>query len=819
MKKKLVIMTMLLVGIISLCSALTLKGVVVDKTTGSPVENAIISNSSDDMMSDSDGKFKLENTGTISIKRMGYVELEAKLKPNQEYVKVELERKSVELSGIKVSTTRVTTKNSPITFTNIEQEEILEESYGQDIPLLINDVPNLHTYSEAGSALGYSHMKVRGFDEKRIGVMVNGIPFNDPEDHSVYWVNMPDLAESVENIQFQKGVGNSQYGVSTFGGSLNLMTNSLNNPYFAEITTNYSSYNTWKYSAKVSTDIGKRFKTNIRFSQMASDGYRDNSGSEMWSYFFNLSYVADNNVTEFNTYGGKEITHASWYASPEAELDANPQYNQVTYDNEIDNFSQPHYELHNRWRVNDKLLWQNTAFYIRGEGFYEQLKEGKDLYYYSLSDEDDDSEADIIRQKLVTKNHYGLISNLLWTHPMGELTFGTYLAMFDSDHWGEIKNVSNAVDADENSIDVTYSKGQTYHQYMGNKDYMTFYLNENFNLTESLSLMGNLHYQGIKYSFEQEEVGNFTGENLHSYEVEYSFLNPRFGFNYEVMEDFNLYGNVSFAQREPADNEIYNTWDDASDLGTAPLFETQTPIYDADGIIVRYEWEDPVVKPEKVINYEIGHRAEIRGWNIETALFWMDFSDEIVRFGGVDSDGYPINGNADQTIHRGVELSLKKEFFNSIKISTNVSLNDNYFNDMKVTGTTESSNGQDSTYVAFDYTGNKIANFPDVLANAKASYTWRWITASCEYKYVGQQYLDNTQNPDRRIPEYSLVNAGLNVKLPGYSIFKTTSLTFNVNNVLDKTYYTDGYYDAWNGGNHYWIGSERNFMVGFRAGI
>ncbi len=814
MKKKLLTLFVLLIGIISVCSAMTLKGVVVDKTTGVPVENAIISDGDVTVTSDSEGRFEIQtDNAEISAKRMGYAE--KVVKADSEYVKIKLQRKSIELSGIKVSTTRVTTETSPITFTNIEQEEILEESHGQDIPLLINDVPNLHTYSEAGSALGYSHMKVRGFDEKRIGVMVNGIPFNDPEDHSVYWVNMPDLAESVENIQFQKGVGNSQYGVSTFGGSLNLMTNSLNNPHLLEVTSNYGSYDTFKNSAKVALDITKNLKTNLRFSNMVSDGYRDNAGSEMWSYFFNLSYVAENNVTEFNTYGGKEITHASWYASPEAELEANPQYNPVTYENEVDNFSQPHYELHNRWRVNDDFLWQNSAFYIRGHGYYEQLKEGKDLYYYSLSDEDDDSEADFIRQKWVTKNHYGVISNLSWSHFMGELTFGTYLAMFDSDHWGEIENVSNAVDADGNPIDVTYTKDQKYHQYKGNKDYMTFYMNENFKLNESLSFMANLHYQGIKYSFEQEEVGNFTGENLHSYEVDYNFLNPRFGFNYQAMDELNIYGNVSMAQREPADQELYNIWDDASDLGTAPLFEDYTEILDSEGNIERIEWRNPVVQPEKVINYEIGQRSNVYGWEVETALFWMDFSDEIVRYGGVDSDGYPNMGNAEKTVHRGIELSLKKELINNLMFSGNISYNDNYFDEFVAYDTNW------DTWETFevDFSGNKIANFPDLLANAKASYTWRWVTTSCEYKYVGRQYIDNTENDDRSIDPYGLVNLGLLVKIPNKTKTNTFSITFNVNNVLDESYYTDGYYDAWSGGNQFWIGAERNFMIGFRAGI
>ncbi|MBN2830285.1 MAG: TonB-dependent receptor [Candidatus Cloacimonetes bacterium] len=819
MKKKFLLLTTLFVSLISLCSALTLKGVVLDKTSGNPIPNVIVTAGDYKLMTPENGTFSIELPNTkeidVTFERIGYKPQTKDCNNETKYLKISMKRDAIELSGIKVATTRVTTKTSPITFTNIEQEEILESNHGQDIPLLIDDVPNVYTYSEAGSALGYSHMKVRGFDERRIGIMVNGIPFNDPEDHSVYWVDMPDLAESVENIQFQKGVGNSQYGVSTFGGSLNLMTNSLNNSYLAEISTNYGSFNTWKYSAKTSLDISKKLKTTIRFSQMASDGYRDNSASEMWSYFFNLSYIGKSSVTEFNTYGGNEKTHAAWYASPVAELEANPQYNSRTYENEIDNFSQPHYELHNRWNLNDKLLWQNSAFYIHGRGYYEQLKEGGDLYYYSLITEENDSEADVIRQKWVQKDQMGLVSNLTWQHYGGDLTFGTYLCTFSSDHWGEVKNVTNAVDAVGNPLTLTYTAGQKYHQYTGDKQYLTFYANENYNITESLSAMINLHYQGIKYIFEQKQVGNFTGENLNSYEVDYHFFNPRFGLNYSITEDLNIYGNVSLAQREPADQELYNIWDDASDLGTQPLFHNQTAILDTDGNILRYEWEDPYVKPEKVINYEIGQRFSAEGWDFETAMFWMDFTNEIVRFGGVDSDGYPNMGNADKTIHRGVEFSMKKEFFSNLKLSGNVSLNDNYFKEFEAYDTDWDTY---ETYVV-DYSGNKISNSPDMIANAGMSYTWKWVTASLDYRYVGEQYLDNTQNPNRTVPEYSLINAGFTVKLPEMSIVNSTVITFKINNLLDKRYYTDGYYDAWDGGNNYWIGAERNFMIGFRTRI
>jgi len=75
-----------------------------------------------------------------------------------------------------------------------------------DVPTLLNELPNVHTWSLAGNGIGYSYLSIRGFPQERIAVTVNGIPLNDPETHMVYWIDMPDLMESVEDIQVQRGV-------------------------------------------------------------------------------------------------------------------------------------------------------------------------------------------------------------------------------------------------------------------------------------------------------------------------------------------------------------------------------------------------------------------------------------------------------------------------------------------------------------------------------------------------------------------------------------------------------------------------------------
>ncbi|NQT65778.1 MAG: TonB-dependent receptor [FCB group bacterium] len=685
--------------------------------------------------------------------------------------------------------------------------------------MLMEDVPGVFAYSDAGGLVGNAHLTIRGFDQKRIGVMINGIPLNDPEDHNVYWVNMPDFAESTSDIQFQRGVGSSLYGISTFGGSLNMQTQNIAKDNRTEFFTAVGSYNTYKAGIKTSQKFGD-YSTNIRFSKIASDGYRDNSASDLWSVFTNLSRMGERSITEFNFYTGHELTHAAWEASGDWELEENHQHNPYTYENYVDDFSQPHFELHHSFFINEKSDVNNSIFYIRGNGFYEQYKEGRNLWEHGLVSEDNDEEADIIRQKWVTKNHYGWVSQYNLRHQKGTLTAGTYLSLFDSDHWGEIKEV---IGADT----LEYNSGQDYYNYIGEKQYLTAYVNEIFKPIENLSIMVNLYFQHINYSFEQLESGNYIGEYLNAYEVNYNFFNPRFGANYNVNENFNIYGNISISQREPTDSELYDTWDGPDDLGVTPLFAVADTVFADDGNVEKVNWSDPYVKEEKLVDYEFGYGFDDGQVSLKTNFYWMNFTDEIVAYGGANDDGDPIRGNADKTVHRGVELSAKVQLPAYLELSGNFSYSDNYFEDfiMYEEQWFEDEFGDwYSETIETDFSGNTIAGFPDVICSGKLAYNISNLNLFAQMQYVGKQYLDNTENEDRIIDSFKVLNLGAIINIA--KLFSKTDLQLNlrVNNILDEEYETAGYYDPWGGpdwtgANYYWPAAGRNFVAGIRVGF
>ena len=780
-------------------------------------------------ITDNSGKFYLKNFSDgkfeLIIERLGYEKkIEYVEVPLVKGIKIELELNSILLEGLVVNETRAVERETPVTFVEISSEDISNKNFGQDIPMLLNDLPNVMSYSDAGNGIGYTNLKVRGFDQKRIGVMINGIPLNDPEDHQVYWVDMPDFAESISSIQFQRGVGSSLYGISSFGGSLNMETSSISNPQNYEIYANYGSYNTYKVGTDIIYQLPRNIKLNFRLSRIQSDGYRENSASKLWSFFTNLSHVGKRSVTEINFYGGKEISHFAWDASSQSDLENNHQHNPISYYDSIDNFSQPHLEIHHSFGFLPILDMKNTLFYIHGKGFYNAFKKDRNLWEYGLEENDNGLESDLVRQKWVEKDQYGWIGQLNWKHNLGKVTCGSYISLFNSDHWGEVDSLA---------IDHDFQSNFKYHQYFGEKTYTTLYLNENFQPFSKVNIMTNLYFQHINYKFEQQKAGNFAGNLLNSYEVTYNFFNPRFGINYNLSQSWNIYGNLSFSKREPTDSELYDTWDGPDDLGVSPLFANADTIYNDNDEIKIIDWSDSLVKEEELTDYEFGINYLTGAYELKLNLFQMNFHNEIIAYGGVDDEGNPIRGNADETVHRGIESSFKVELPYNFFVDGSLAYNDNYFSkDFFLTQNVYN----DEDWEIIDYSSenviyNKIAGFPDFLGNIKISYKSSNLNISTQFQQVGKQYLDNTENNKRTVSSYNVVNFQCIYNFRDLLSIKNIELNLRINNIFNKIYESTGYYEGYElynldsnsyyhwGENHYFPASERNFMIGLRVKI
>jgi iron complex outermembrane receptor protein len=798
-----------------LAKNIQVNGIVIDTESQLPLTgvNVYLPGSSIGTTTDNDGYFELSvpDTATqILFQYIGYKTHVLTINPQKElkHLTIKMQSSSLLIDPVVVTGTRANKFSSPTPFTQIDQRTI-QENYGvRDVPMMLLEIPGVYAYSDNGTGMGYSYLSIRGFDSKRISVMINGVPHNDPEDHTVYWVDMPDLLESTSNIQIQRGIGISPYAVSSFGGSVNLFTTGIPAENRSTVTFAYGSYNTQKYNILLNKNLSKDTHFSIRLSKMHTDGYRERSGVDLWSYYFKLIKTTPTSYHQLNLYGGQEITHAAWEFSPQSVLEVNHRDNPITYHNYIDNFKQPHYEYIYMRNINSSLTFKNTLFYIHGIGYYEQLKQNQNLFDYSLTQLDTGLTGDLIRQKWVGKDQIGAVTQFDY-NPISDLKIeaGSYISYYSSVNWGEIKDLLSA----SGNIPVSPNDFK-YYKYFHKKTYLNFFAAFQYNIRKNLTASFNLYSQNISFSFKHGQIGNFKGANRHAYDLNYNYILPKFGLIYRMNQHSNLYLSIGKSQREPTANELFNTWYGADDLGIAPHFQYADTIY-KNGAIDYIRWKSPKVKDEKLWDFEIGYRYLKPKFSLELNAFRMIFDDEIVPFSAIDNEGFLIRGNADQTIHEGLELSTAYHL-SSVALRFNYSYSNNYFKKFKQEIFTS-----DSTSQIVDFSGNKIAGFPDHIFHFILEYQTAGLKTRLKYTYRGRIYLDNSQNTTRSIePLKDLLSAQIIYKLNNLAHLNNEILLIaEFNNLLNRKYYTAGYYDSWYQENFLIPAATRNFLLTLKA--
>jgi iron complex outermembrane receptor protein len=828
---------MILAAPVSSQTTTNLTGKIYDEATGAvlPGANIYIEELGRGASSDGDGEYSFSNIPagryTISASYIGYRVVKKKFKLQAEGKNVLaflLPPMIFEGQSVEVTATRASEGSTPVAFSNITAEQLRENYSVSDVPMLLNELPNTYSYSLTGDNIGYSFLKIRGFDQKRVGVMINDIPLNDPEDHQVYWVDLPDLAESVQDIQVQRGVGSTVYGTSTFGGSVNIRTENFAARRENKLTFGGGSFNTRKALAEYRSGmIENSYAVYGRFSKILSDGYRRNSASELEAWHIGAERYDANMLTRINIFTGHEITHPDWDGVPEEILASDRRYKYETYRNAVDNFTQSHYQLFNEWQIIDEIKFTNSLYYVRGEGYYENLKDARNLREYGMDNfttrdpglfgadslsyyETDDAgnlltdaqgnymvkRTDLVRQKWVRKNQYGLISKIHYDDEDVHATLGVSGYLFDSRHNGLVTWAKN--------MPAQYTANRDYYRYRGDRKYGALFFNYISEIYDNTEMMTNFLYEFKQNDFRQQATALFSGEELNRYRNTYNFVSPRMGVTYHLSGDLSMYGNISFAQREPSDDDLYDTWLGPDELGVDPLFSKADTVRSG-GVVQYVNWEDPLIEPETVMNYELGVNYFGKSFTVKANFYYMDFRNEIVPLGTIGKDGYPVKGNAESTVHTGIELSAAARPLDFLDISASLAYSKNYFRAFEQK---EIIDWDTYEWTTVDLSGNTIAGFPTLLGSMRVTGRWQAFTASLFTRYVGKQYLDNTQDDQRVIDPFTVADLTLSYDWKKLWIFPGLRAQLTVNNVLDTEYETAGY---WYYGAYYWPGAPRNF--------
>ncbi len=803
--KAIFLSTMLLASQL-LVSQNTIKGKVLNAQTNEPLvgANIFLQNTFYAASSNTKGEFTLEvgnKKSSIICSFIGYESDTVEFSTNIDF---KLSPKAYQNDLVLIEATRVS-ENAPATKTNVSKEDIEELNLGQDIPYLLMRTPSLISTSDAGTGIGYTGFRIRGSDASRINVTVNGIPLNDAESHGVFWVNMPDFASNLENIQIQRGLGTSTNGAGAFGATVNLQTNALNEKAYGEINNSFGSFNSRKHTVQFGTGlINNHFSFEGRLSNIQSDGYIDRARANLNSYYASGAYYGEKTIVKAIIFGGNEVTYQSWYGTPESRFKGNVEemnayadrnflndrdrenllnsgrtYNFYLYDNQVDNYSQDHYQLHISHQFSEKLT-SNLAFhYTIGEGYFEEFREGDALSNYKLDNVQIGNETitntDLVRRRWLDNDFYGFtFSNIYDVNNKLNLVLGGGLNRYVGDHFGEVIWAQYASNSFLND---------SYYFNKGDKVDGNVYLKANYELSKKASFLVDLQLRAIDYSAEGDD------NDLRNIDIaeNFRFFNPKFGFNYQFSEGLRSYVFAGIGHREP------NRADFVDGISTlAPTFE-----------VLR--------------NVELGMEKTTEKYFASLNFFLMDYDNQLVNTGQLNDVGSPIRQNVDRSYRRGIEFQSAYRFSKKLEINLTATFSQN-----KILSFTEQ---------VYDYTLNDvfiwkidrgttdISFSPEIIANAEIIYRpFQNLEMAIMPRYVGEQFLDNTSSRSRMIEDYLVTDLRMAWKVPIKGM-KNVSFNLLINNVFSKNYASNGYTFNYVVGqqiveNFYYPQAFRNYLVG-----
>ncbi len=660
-----------------------------------------------------------------------------------------LEGKKVVLDEVLVQAIRVT-KEFPITFSNLDQEEITPRNLGQDVPILMNFLPAVVTTSDAGAGVGYTGIRVRGSDATRVNVTINGVPYNDAESQGTFWVNMPDFASSTQSLQLQRGVGTSTNGAAAFGASLNLLTDAFSEEAYARISSSVGSFNTLRNNIKFSTGIlNDHFEISGRLSRITSDGYVDRARSELDAYFLQGVYKDENTLVKALLFGGHEITYQAWNGITAEELENNRTYNSAGiytdengniqfYDNEVDNYKQDHFQLH--WNETLSSEWNtNLALhYTRGRGFFEQYKEDEDFGDYGLEPINIGGETinttDLIRRRWLDNDFYGTVFSATYNKENLKLILGGGYNEYKGDHFGEIIWARYSSDSEI---------GDRYYDDNSKKTDFNVYAKANYQLNSKWSIFGDVQYRGVGYEANGDDTGLVDDS--------FNFFNPKTGITFDLNQNNNFYFSYARANREPNRND----------------YENGSP------------------KPEKLNDFELGWRYVSPDFQLNTNVYYMRYKDQLVLTGELNDVGAPLRANVGDSYRLGLEVDANLRLGTKFRLRPNVALSDNRNIDFFFQRDGELQ----------DLGNTHIAYSPQVVAgNVLTFQPNQNLQVSLLSKFVGKQYMGNIDSENSTLDSYTQTDFNVQYVIETGSFVKSIVLSGLVNNIFDTDIVSNGYF-------------------------
>ncbi len=707
--------------------------------------------------------------------------------------------RTVKLDKITVSAVRAGEK-TPVAYTNISREELSRIDNVADVPFMLTMTPSVVATSDAGTGIGYTSVSIRGTDGTRINVTANGVPLNDGESHKLFWVNLPDFASSVGDLQVQRGVGTSTNGPGAFGGSINMVTEPLSTAPFAEISGTYGSYNTHRESIRFGTGlIGGKWAFSGRLSNIGSDGYIDRASADMKSFFAQAGYFGRTTSVKLLTFGGNEATYHAWNGLTQSQIDkCGRRYNTAGEIYETDRFGETSYDAdwnpvvvgfypdqkdfytqYNTQLIIDQRLAERwslnlTGHYTRGDGYYEEYKNGRKFTEYGLENyviQDDGGDdvtvkkSSLIRRKQMWNNFGGAIASVAYSGDRLEFVAGGAWNRYGGDHFGRVTWIKNYV----NDL---LDPGHEYYRNTTTKDDANIFAKASWTVARGLSIYGDVQYRHISHRIDgANDNYDWINGRMQALGVDrkYDFFSPKVGVYYDINPHHAVYASFAVAHKEPTRNDFTD-----AKFGALP-------------------------EPERLLDYELGYKLAYEKVSAGVNLYYMRYKDQLVQTGQLNDIGEPLAANVPDSFRAGVELTLGVQFAKWFRWDIFGTFSRNRILDYTeilphVDEYWDPVYGPDELQVQTqrDKGATTIAFSPSIIAGNIFTFSGRGFYGALQTNYVGKQYLTNSQREDLSLPGYCVTNLRASYRFALRSM-KYLELGIAVNNLFNAEYSSFGY--------------------------
>ena len=736
---------------------------------------------------------------------------------------ITLSSTTLPVNEVIVTSGRATSQLSPVTISNISAEDLARQPDMKDLPVHLARQPSITFHSENGNAIGYSTLRMRGFDQRRLAVAINGIPQNDPEEFNVFWINFFDIQGAIQDIQIQRGAGASVYGPTAIGGAINIRAFPYKPDFYGSVQVGGGAFGTRRYSVEVNSGLfggkpgvqggkpgleggqpglqGGQYVVYGRLSRLLSEGYRDWSWTKFWRFFGGITRYGPRSTITLQAYGGPQRDGLAYSGIPKAANEAtiddgfggsiDRKYNFSSFERAVEDFHQPHVELHHSLDFSSDWQFEQTAFWMKGEGYFDFGGTFRSANYLRLPAGFVDAslradplfisrpDVSLTFRAYLDQWQIGWMPRITNTTEKSTSSAGLEFRLHRSLRWGRIQDgtglPSNLVGT-ENDVRVYSIRGE--------KTIVSAYASHLTRVSELWAVQADAQLTTRQYRIWDEA---FFGTE---FSKPYLFFNPRLGVTYRPEKAVSGYASIALASREPRMKNLYDG--EEAGEGFEPLFER-----DNDG---DFNFDRPFVKPEHLLDIETGVTAKGKRFRASANVFLMDFRDELVPSGGLDQYGVPRTGNADHTRHVGLELDGSMRLARGWDVAGNLTLSRNRYLSFD-----EFVTGQDFSVVAVSRDGNTIAGFPNRSGNLRLSYFRGGFSSSFQSSLVGRQFIENSNGAigenggagglsedDFIVDPFILVDASVRYSFQANSALSGLHVSLDLNNVFDQKALTYG---------------------------